>query len=76
MRYSNFDLMTIHTPIDIHKLKYWLDKSEYDKEEAKFLVDGFTHGFTIGYQGKSCRQDTSKTFHLILVPVQSYGTRS
>ena len=52
------------TPTDVLKLKYWLDKSEYDKEEANFLLDGFTHGFTIGYQGEVCRQDTSKNIPL------------
>ena len=64
MRHRNFDLKNIHTPIDVLKLKYWLDKSEYDKEEANFLLDGFTHGFTIGYQGEVCRQDTSKNIPL------------
>lgn len=28
----------------------------YDEEKAKFLIDGFTHGFSLGYEGPINRQ--------------------
>lgn len=37
------------TPIKVDKLAYWL--TGYDKSETTFLLDGFTHGFTIPFNG-------------------------
>ena len=41
-------------------LKQLLEQTGYDKLETKFLVDGFTHGFSLGYQGPTNRRDKSK----------------
>ena len=51
MNYKNFDLQTIKTPVNVGKLKTLLELSNYDQKETKFLVDGFTNGFSIGYEG-------------------------
>ena len=32
----------------------------YDTHETDFIIDGFSNGFDIGYQGAEIRQDTSK----------------
>lgn len=37
----------IVTPISIDKLEYWL--AGYDKDETKFLCEGFTNGFDVGF---------------------------
>ena len=53
------DLESIVTPVKIEEFHNLLIESEYDKEEAEFLVSGFTHGFSIGYQGRTDRRDIS-----------------
>ena len=45
-------------------LKDLLLESRYDAEETWFLVDGFTNGFDIGYQGPVERQSTSENIPL------------
>ena len=41
-------------------LERLLRESKYDKEETSFLMDGFTNGFDIGYEGPENRRDMSK----------------
>ena len=41
----------------LHKL---LVESNYDPEETRFLVEGFTNGFNLGYQGPWIRKDESR----------------
>ena len=36
-----------------------LQNSQYDENESQFLVDGFTNGFDIGYDGPTKRSSTS-----------------
>ena len=43
-----------------------LRKSEYDVEETKFLIDGFTNGFDIGYQGPEIRQSCSENIPFLI----------
>ena len=52
MQYQNFDMKSIVTPVNIAHLKQLLYKTNYNKEESSFLVDGFENGFSIGYQGR------------------------
>ena len=54
------DLTNTVTPVNVRKLKQLLDEADYDKHEVEFLVDGFTNGFDIGYEGPLDRQDTAK----------------
>ena len=59
-RFSNYDLMSIMTPVKVHEFIRMLEASGYDEGETNFLARGFTQGFDIGYRGPLCRQDTSK----------------
>ena len=49
--YENFDLDNIVTPVNVQALKQLLEDSKYDVIETQFLVDGFTNGFSTGYDG-------------------------
>ena len=60
----NFDLKNIVTPIDVGTLHRFLKETEYDIEETQFLVNGFSEGFDIGYEGPEVRQDKSENIPL------------
>ena len=47
----NYDLENIVTLLNIDRFATLLKEMEYDAEESEFLIDGFTNGFDIGYQG-------------------------
>ena len=54
-----------HThPIKVQELKQLLIESEYDKQKPKYLIDGFTKGFELGYEGPEQRTDTSENLPL------------
>ena len=67
--FENYDLDNIVTPINVTLLEQLLVKSNYDKEETKFLVEGFTEGFKINYCGKEDQQDYAKN-----IPFRSVGS--
>ena len=52
MYFTNFDLTSIITPVDVGKFEELLIEADYDKSETDFLIDGFRHGFDIGLKGK------------------------
>ena len=57
---SNLDLDNICTPVDACKLIKLLEVAKYQPgSELRFLKEGFTRGFSIGYQGPTVRQDSS-----------------
>ena len=39
------------TPVKVHKFINMLKESNYNRKEVEFLEEGFTKGFSIGYQG-------------------------
>ena len=41
----------IFTPVNVTELNHLLEITKYDKQKAKFLVEGFTNGFDLGYRG-------------------------
>ena len=49
--FENFDLVSVKTPVNIQVFKKLLNLSNYDRQETEFLIDGFTNGFSIGYEG-------------------------
>ena len=57
--YHNFDISTIHTPIDAYRYDQLLKMSKYDVQLSQYLVNRFTEGFDIGYRGPMRRQDSS-----------------
>ena len=49
--FENFDLTTIVTPVKVDVLEKLLIQSNYCPHKTKFLVKGFTSGFSSGYKG-------------------------
>ena len=47
---------SIVTPLNVSKFKEILEETKYNPDETKFLIDGFTTGFDIGYHGTTVRQ--------------------
>ena len=62
----NYDNENMATPIDVKMLGSYLSLSNYNQSETEFLIDGFTHGFTIGYQGPQNR--TSQANNIPFTP--------
>ena len=58
-RNSNYDLENICTPVDVKMLDDLLKKTNYPDEERQFLTQGFSEGFSLGYEGPLDRQDVS-----------------
>ena len=54
-QHLNMDLTSIITPVNPTVLKELLVNSQYDEKEIDFLVDGFSNGFDIGYEGPNNR---------------------
>ena len=51
LEYENFDLKHIVTPVKVKLYEELLLEAGYNRQKTKFLVDGFTRGFSLGYQG-------------------------
>ena len=51
MEYSNFDLSSIVTPVKVHTYEHLLRQAGYNQKKIEFLVNGFTHGFSLEYHG-------------------------
>ena len=64
MYYENHDLSNIITPIKVKRLEDLLIKSGYPKDKTTFLIEGFSHGFDIGYEGPTIRADGSDNIPL------------
>lgn len=56
MWYENYDIRNIVTPVVVEELERLLVESNYDREETKFLVNGFTNGFSLNYHGPTIRR--------------------
>ena len=57
---TNYDLHNMITPVNVEELHKLLRKSSYDVEKTRFLINGFTEGFDLGYQGPLVRQSRSQ----------------
>ena len=55
----NLDLESLVTPLNVELFARLLRETKYDGQESLFLVDGFTNGFDIGYEGPEIRQSRS-----------------
>ena len=49
--FENFDLKKIATPVKVDVYNRLLNEAGYDRMKTKFLVEGFTNGFSLGYEG-------------------------
>ena len=47
------------SPVNADQLEKLLNESNYDKEKTRYLVDGFKHGFDLGYRGPKLVQQKS-----------------
>ena len=56
------------TPVNIEELAKLLKLLKYPGDKSSFLVDGFTNGFDIGYEGPQVRQSVSEN-----IPFQGVG---
>ena len=57
--YHNYDLDNVVTPVNADKFCKLLKETNYDPVESNFLIDGFKHGFDIGYHGPMNIQQNS-----------------
>ena len=62
--YENFDLESIVTPVNVERYAELLAISGYDKKKSDFLIDGFKHGFSIGYSGSMKLKRTAPNLRL------------
>ena len=47
----NFDIHNIITLVNVWNLKQLLQQSQYNKSKTEKLIEGFTNGFKLAYQG-------------------------
>ena len=52
LMYKNYDIQSVITPVKHQVLEQLLTETRYDKDKTRKLVNGFKHGFEIGYEGK------------------------
>ena len=57
-------------PVNVKVLEQLLVESNYDKDETNFLVQGFTNGFHIGYEGPQRRADQASN-----IPFRQVGDK-
>ena len=57
--FKNYNLEDIVTPIKVGRLIELLKQTNYHPSEIKYLQNGFTQGFDIGYEGPKIRQSES-----------------
>ena len=58
--FVNLDINNIVTPINVEEYEKLLLEHNYPKEQRQFLLNGFTKGFDIGYQGPKIRSSKSE----------------
>ena len=58
--FENLSLEDIVTPIDVRKLELMLVESGYCTQKTQQLMDRFSRGFDIGYDGPLVRHDRAK----------------
>ena len=62
--FKNFDLNSLVTLIKVDRLEAKLKESGYPTEKTDYLIQGFRHGFSLGYAGPTNRQDESQNIPL------------
>ena len=62
--YSNFDLESIVTLVNVQKLVVLLYQAKYPPKDIEFLKSAFEQGFDIGYEGPQQRQSSSENIPL------------
>ena len=62
--YTCYELNDIVSSVKVDILENLLIEAAYDSNKTQFLVEGFRHGFDLGYRGPSQCQDTSANIPL------------
>ena len=62
--FENYNLEDIVTPVKFGRLIELLKQTNYHPSEIKYLQEGFTQGFDIGYEGPKIRQSESMNIPL------------
>ena len=57
---KNYDIESVMTPVRVKQYEKFLLESNYPPEERKFLVEGFTSGFQLGYTGPAIQRNYSR----------------
>ena len=50
--YENYDLDSICTPVEVSQLEQLLDETNYNESKKNDLINGFTNGFSLGFDGE------------------------
>ena len=61
---KNHDLDNVITPVDAKAFEGLLQMFNYPLDKIKFLIDGFTEGFDICYQGPKCVRHSAPNLKL------------
>lgn len=61
---GNFDLSSICTPVNVEVFGSLLKETSYPMEETNYLIQGFTEGFSIGFEGPRDRVMESNNLKL------------
>ena len=64
--FSNPDLESIVTPLNVNRFEELLRHYQYDRAESEFLIDSFRNGFDIGYQGPTEQKSESENIPLTI----------
>ena len=64
--FENYDLENVVTPVNVEQLSKLLKQTNYDKVKSEFLIQGFTHGFDIGYRGDTKIKRTAPNLRLFV----------
>ena len=62
--YTNYKWQSIVTPIKVDNFDSLLEESSFDRQKRGFLIQGFRHGFDIGYHGPMNRRHKSSNIPL------------
>ena len=49
--FENYDIHNIETPVKVDELKQLLEEARYDKQKTKYLINGFSEGFSLNFTG-------------------------
>ena len=62
--FEDYSWDKITTPINVPELHALLKESGYDAVKTEYIINGFTHGLSIGYEGPTDRKDLSDNLPL------------
>ena len=62
--FENLDITSVITPINVAELQRLLEDTAYDRQETRFLVEGFANGFDLGYRGPTDGRNFSNNIPL------------